>query len=369
MGLGARLAKLEEKAARVIRCAWCRVNLVEDYQQKARGRKVTTDYVMRSCPFCGNAFKVDLERFSAKERESFVLWAYTFQGETYRDERAYAAEQWWMCRSWIQVFSDPEHRRKLEARQRAKQDKPDAYARERAVLKAEADRLAKAEVRRQRREYGPRTFPLVSTLRELKAGLKDLERQPYTSGYVFYPQNEKLARQVLIYARCMEACELVLWGTVEPETAAWIEARMAEIAEFDARREREEKERREREVRGGLAAHTAPATRMSPPPASEYRQEPEAPVSRFRTNGSAVPRSSLVIDPTSAHVPTDAVGNSIPVADFYDPNHPDAVQFQRSTPPDPTQGLTIADVTAEREQSRKSRLYYRPDDYEGDRRY
>jgi hypothetical protein len=39
MRLGARLDKLEEKAGRVIRCAWCRYSLIDGHQQKARGAK------------------------------------------------------------------------------------------------------------------------------------------------------------------------------------------------------------------------------------------------------------------------------------------------------------------------------------------
>lgn len=68
-----------------------------------------------------------------------------------------------------------------------------------------------------------------------------------------------------------------------------------------------------------------------------------------------MPRNPLMIDPEAVRVPDPAdpsdggvVGNSIPVAEFYDPNHADAVQFQRSTPPDPTRGLKAKDMDAER---------------------
>ncbi|HEX8146585.1 MAG TPA: hypothetical protein VF591_05355 [Pyrinomonadaceae bacterium] len=391
MGLAAWLARLEEKAARVIRCAWCRVSLIDDHQQKARGRTVTTDYVMRSCVFCGNEFKVGLEGLTPRERESLMLWAYTYNGETYRDERAYAAREWWMCRAWVRVFTEPEHRRALTARQQQKAAKPDAYARERAELKEEADRLTKAEERRQRREYGPRTFPLVATLRALKAELKDLDVRPYTTGYGRPSAAEKLARQVLVYARCMAACELVVWDAVDEMTAAMIEARAAEVTAFEdarAEKEREEAERlreaaeqratREGERAAGDGFGDAPV--RTPPADRDERMREiitqhstfDAPVPRFRKDPSAaVPRNPTVFDPEAAHVPDapGVTGNSIPVANFYDPNHPDAVQFQRSMPADPMRGLTIDDLDAERARGDAARRYYRGEYYDGDRRY
>jgi hypothetical protein len=80
----------------------------------------------------------------------------------------------------------------------------------------------------------------------------------------------------------------------------------------------------------------------------------------------------MVIDPEAVRIPdpsNDVAGNSIPVAEFYDPNHPDAVQFQRSTPPDPTRGLTIDDLDAEHKRANDSRRYYRGEYYDDDRRY
>ena len=57
--------------------------------------------------------------------------------------------------------------------------------------------------------------------------------------------------------------------------------------------------------------------------------------SRLRTDPTAaVPRSSIIFDPTAAHVPDPVdpskqmiVGRDVG-PDTYDPNHPDAVQFQ-----------------------------------------
>lgn len=371
MRLGARLAKIEEKAAQVIRCAWCRVSLIDDHQQKARGRTVTADYIMRSCPFCGNEFKVGLEGLTARERESIVLWAYMYSGETYRDARAYAAQEWWTCRAWVRLLTTPPAEARRRLAERNNPGKADRYALERAELKAEADRLKKAEMRRQRRLYGPRTFPLVETLRGLKERLKELQQPRYVPGRVFVTPAEKLAREVLIYARCMEACELVLWGAVEPETAAQIEARSVEVAAFDEararaeeekaraeRERREEAERRERErqARTAVDREVCPLPPAIPPP--------DVPRSRFRKIDAPAPHNPMVCDPTAAHVPEPArmvvpdpsrqlivTGEVGPAT--YDPNHPDAVQFMRSTP----------------EELPDHQKYYRGQYYDGDRQY
>ena len=80
-------------------------------------------------------------------------------------------------------------------------------------------------------------------------------------------------------------------------------------------------------------------------------QASAVPASRFVKPSVVVPRNPMVVDPEAVRVPDPSgeivVGNSIPVADFYDPNHPDAVQFQCSTPRDPTRGLTIDELDAE----------------------
>jgi hypothetical protein len=249
MSLGGRLARLERQAGRVVRCAWCRYHLINDFDVKARGGTPSRDFVWRSCRWCGHRFKDPLDSLTPKQRETYLLWAYTFDGETYRDERAFAAEKWWVYHATLSYLLKPPKRRVRDDSR-----KPDRYERGRAELKAEADRLVERAREQQERLYGPRTFPLVATLGGIEEGLEVLDQRPYSPGFVYYPEHEKRARRVLIYARCMEACELVLWGEAEPETLAEIEARSAEVAAFEEvrereRREREEKERREREER------------------------------------------------------------------------------------------------------------------------
>jgi hypothetical protein len=94
--------------------------------------------------------------------------------------------------------------------------------------------------------------------------------------------------------------------------------------------------------------------RHYPPPVAASNCLPRG----FRRPDAVVPLNPMVFDPEAAHVP-----------DVYDQNHPDATLFQRSTPPDPTRGLTVDDVESEQGRTRGSARDYRPDEYEGDLLY
>lgn len=277
--LSTKLAKLEEAAKRVVRCAWCRYHLVpsvkpslmNDTRKASEAARASSVEV--SCPFCGSKYLQNVGGVTPEEKESFFLWYRKYDGETYRDEQAFAAKRWWAYRWIVQGILYP-----APYRAPASQHKPTRYERERALLKEQADRLEKDAKEREKRLYGPRAFPLVATLEGIAEGLKELERRPYTPGFVYYPPDEKKARQLLIYARLMEACELALWGEARPGTLAEIEARSAEVAAFEETREREkrekeERERREREERErqrlerlGASVPTTPRPAVAPRP-------------------------------------------------------------------------------------------------------
>lgn len=360
MRLGARLAKLEEKAPAVLRCAWCRYSLVEDVQVKAAGGEITREFVMRSCRWCGNEFRIPLDSYTPKEREAYLLWAYLFDGETYRDERAFAAKRWCVARQYVRFLREPEKRIAARALRKQPDRKADKYAQERAALKEESDALVNSARERQKRLYGPRTFPLVATLEAFEVELKALNKSTYESGYVYRTAEEKGACMGLIYARIMRECELALWGEPEPDTLAEIEGRTVEVAEYEAERalkaEAEAREREERDkarrledeartrriVEAGMIQKPAPVGTPKKEDSGagawlrDYEPPPEQPVSRFRKTGGPVTHDLVVI----------------PEPGGYDPNHPDAVQFQRSTPEKPLE-----------------RRYYRGENYEGDPRY
>jgi hypothetical protein len=269
MNLGARLAKLEQRTMGVLRCAWCRYSLVNVDDGGGRGRGEANSpeaFVWKTCRWCGNRYRQMLPDLSPREREALLLWYHTFDGETYRDERAYAAQRWWSFR-WSKLAlaeeavetealpaANPAYRGNY-GRGKVERLKESRAVRERRELKeAATEQLRKARAREERL-YGPRIFPLVETLKELGkdcahyAHLYDKE-----DGHQARSPAEIKARQLLAYARCMEACELVLLGGVEPETRAEIEARTAEAdvlreKRLEEKREKEEREKREREER------------------------------------------------------------------------------------------------------------------------
>src|ERR1043165_751952 len=270
--LSASVRKLEEAAKRVVRCAWCRYYLVPSVEPsltkdtRKASESAHASSVEVSCPFCGSKYLQNVGGMTPRERESILLWFHKYDGETYRDERAFAAKRWWAYRWIVQGSLYP-----APYRPPAPERKPTRHERERALLKEQADRLEKDAKEREKRLYGPRAFPLVAMLEGIAEGLKELERKPYTPGFVYYRAEEKRARQLLIYARLMEACELALWGEARPDTLGEIEARSAEVSAFEetrgrGKREKEEKERREREERERQRLEREAAARPPPPP-------------------------------------------------------------------------------------------------------
>jgi hypothetical protein len=233
--------------------------------------------------------------------------------------------------------------------------------------------VVEAAKARERKLYGPRSFPLVEHLLPLREDLPDFAHsydgdQPRSIA-------ERKALQLLAFARCMAECEKVLWGEVEPDTAREIEQRASEAETLAEARRREKRERAEREQleraerereRLERSRGTLGAAGRAAPTAEPIRPTQESPVPRFRAPDAPAPRS---FDPTSAHVPEPArmvtfpdpadpskrmiVGRSIG-PETYDPNHPDAVQFQRSSSP---------------EDLPDHERYYRGEYYDGDPHY
>jgi hypothetical protein len=272
MSLGARLARLEAKAEAVVRCAWCRYHLVSftpalraKIEQKDGGERPVV-YDIFTCPWCGHKFQQALGRVTEREAESLRLWYHKFDGETYTDERAYAAWRWWHFRWEKQITEQADEDAPRPAaspvyggsygRGRQERPKESRAVRARRELKEEAVVLVRKAREREKRLYGPRTFPLEEALKELA---KDCAHYMHShdkedSGYRARSAAEVKARQLLAYAGCMEACELALWGEVEEETARALATLPAEAERLEEtgraeKREKEERERREREER------------------------------------------------------------------------------------------------------------------------
>jgi hypothetical protein len=257
MGLSARLTRLERRAAVVLRCAWCRCHLVSVLPPQ----EAAESCIWKTCRFCGNRYRQSVGNHSAREVETLLLWYHTYDGETFRDERAYAAKKWWEFRWEKQALErasagPPRAAANLAyrgnyGRGRQERWKETRAVREQRELREEAEALLRKAATREARKYGPRTFPLVEVLRGMKKYDHDFT---YDVGYERRGDEEKATLHLLHLARCMEACEVVLWGETEPETLTEIgklEAKAETLAEERrrAKREKEEAERLEREHR------------------------------------------------------------------------------------------------------------------------
>lgn len=372
MNLDARLARLERKAEKVLRCAWCRCSL--SVAGAGRGaedsRAAGGSFVWKTCRWCGNMFRLMLPDLSEREREALLLWYHTFDGETYRDERAYAAQHWWRFRWSKQALEEAADEAPPSAanpaywgkygRGQKEQPKESRAVRERLELKEAATAQLRKARAREERLYGPRAFPLEETLKELEkdcahyAHLYDKE-----DGYRARSADEIKARRLLAYARCVEACELVLWGEAEGETAhalADLPAEVERLAEAGRaeKREQEERARREREDRERQRLERLSAASPEPP-----RPARRALDSDFW--GQEAPDGPVMVPP--------------PIEDIIAANCPGYVRSEGAAPRDPD-GLERIVVPAvphpktPRDVSRlPDRLKYRAPRWDGDTNY
>ena len=165
MSLAARLSKLEERAPLALRCAWCLYSLRNTPADEADQTPEAGGYVLRHCPFCGTEYRASVRGHTRREIESFLLWDGKVNGETYRDERAFAAMEWWVFSSHARAI-----RRRRERDERAASKpyvapkaKPEVKetkeVREYRERKERAFALLHRDAELQERLYGPRTFP------------------------------------------------------------------------------------------------------------------------------------------------------------------------------------------------------------------
>jgi hypothetical protein len=301
--------------------------------------------------------------------------------DRFRDPKTFAAEHWYATRvgahKWVASYRrfkeglPPVHRPSAYA-----VPKPADKVEKRAV-ETKREREARLERGRafvrlmrskEKKEYGPHSFPLAAQVKAINAE----KVETIIPGVGRMPWGEQSACEALKCFRVLELCEVAIWGEVLDETrealaemSSAVEAFVVEREQAAAEKLRQEEERRaedeqrraEREQQRARADYTA-ASAVTP-----IRPAQESPVPRFRAPAA---RS---FDLTGAHVPEPArmvtvpdpadpsknmvLGRSIG-PETYDPNHPDAVQFQRSSSP-----KDLPD----------HERYYRGEYYDGDPRY
>lgn len=370
MNVRAKLGRLEKAAGVGVMCLACKRSLILYADTLKRTRR--EDRHVRPCPECGFPSFTILDGFNERER---ALILETFYGEQPRTlagrQRNYAAQVYYFVHPAgraVQAVAEREEKRLRDLKPPGEAARTQLKVldewRARQAEQVAARRLRLSEEEDEaREERKAKSAPTMAAIESARAASTSSPGQR--------------SDEELYFLRVMAGLEPIIFGETLPETLARIEAHERKVREAKEAHEREarereeryERERREREERRRLEAEERERARQERAGVIVPRVvTPPAAVSRFRTDPTAaVPRSSMVFDPTAAHVPEPArmvvpdpadpsrqlivTGDVVPAT--YDPNHPDAVQFMRSTP----------------EKLPDHQKYYRGEYYDGDRRY
>ena len=383
MSVKVRLARLERAAGVGQMCLGCKRGLIL-YSDTIRHTR-PEDLVVRPCDACGFPSFTIIGGYS--ERELALLRGLFFSPDASPPRTLAERQRHYAAQLYYYILPRTHEIRKIGEREegrlrglsvrsesaRAQLKVLDEWkAREEDAKAARRLKLSEEE-EAAREERRAKAAPTMAVIERVKAAHTSAGRSP------------KRPAERLYYLQLMAELEVLVYGETLWETQAKIETLRREEQEKQEREEREARERSERLERERLereeryrrereqrererlererarlqaAAPVGTPKKESGAWLRDYKPEEPAPASRFRNPDVTVPRNPMVFDPEAAHVP-----------DAYDPNHRDAVQFQRSTPPDPTRGLTVDDVEAHQERVRNAVRYYRGEYYDGDRRY
>ena len=364
MNVRAKLERLEKAAGVGVMCLACKRSLILYADTLKRTRR--EDRHVRPCPECGFPSFTILDGFNERER---ALILETFYGEQPRTlagrQRNYAAQVYYFVHPAgraVQAVAEREEKRLRDLNPPGKAARTQLKVldewRARQAEQVAARRLRLSEEEDEaREERKAKSAPTMAAIESARAASTSSPGQR--------------SDEELYFLRVMAGLEPIIFGETLPETLARIEAHERGVREAAERKEREDREREERRERERLEREERyrlereERERERQERAGEWVPRPVAPVgtpekegqsvvvSRFRKDPAApVSPSALVIDPTCAHVPADSgafqdkgtgplpgfIAPSAPeparmarFPDEYDPNHPDAVQFQRWT--------------------------------------
>ena len=93
MSLSSRVARLEIKQKRILRCAWCRFILIDLPQAVGQDYHNAPDSTMpTTCWFCGTRYLVPLLGLNNYQREAYDLIYNSHPAKQFTDERVHTAE-------------------------------------------------------------------------------------------------------------------------------------------------------------------------------------------------------------------------------------------------------------------------------------
>lgn len=284
MNLNARLARLEATHKRILRCLWCRYSLRTITLKRSGGEVKTDDYLWVKCWSCGTPYVMSLKGRTARQREIYKLIQTSHPTKLFNDERVHTA-QIWLSLSSSQVKGWRASKRQIMDLRRGK--KPPASSgqlapwqktaeqrkqeREQESIKTQAtafDMRRNEEWKRQAK--GPDSFPIDKVLDEIKSrydlsnygeamkeyvrasGLADEDgAYSYSDAISEFKRAAVACHQRLSALKRREACEVLLWGAVEPNTLeeiAFFEARIEYLPDIARRALAKEKEKQRLEA-------------------------------------------------------------------------------------------------------------------------
>jgi hypothetical protein len=259
MNLVSRVAKLETKHKRILRCPWCRFALRDVPPPVVKHYSVTPDSVLKTtCWYCGTSYVIPLRDQNKQQREVLSLIHNSHPTKQFIDERVHAALIWsHLYHSEIKAYEET----KREQTARGNRQQPtspyssgrgsgtwndETAKRKFEMLEQRALEFCQAQLERfERLASGPESFPLDKTIEQIEQDYptsgydKQIDELLQSFGFEKYSQAASSLRSAL--ATCnlhlqnlkkREACEVVIWGRSLPAT-------LEEISFFELEKQRE----------------------------------------------------------------------------------------------------------------------------------
>ena len=242
MSLVTRVARLERTHKGVLRCYWCRLALSDVPPSMQKQHDATSDSVLRTqCWHCGTKYVVPLRGLNEHQREALALIYNSHPTKQFTDERIHAASIWYFpYRSEVKEYQDAQqkqpvsqnlHMRPGNRAPRFLGVREERYKRERGELMSKAVEFIQTQTERYKRMAdGPEFFPLDQTIKEIEKQFPtayDPAMDDLIRGLDFEKYSPLASRLRSALALCnlhlqrlkkREACEIVLWSKLLPET-------------------------------------------------------------------------------------------------------------------------------------------------------
>jgi hypothetical protein len=247
MALAARVAKLEAKHKQVLRCFWCRFSLRDVPPPMQKSNIVVPDSVLpTTCRFCGTKFVVPLPGLNDRQREAVALIYNSHPTKQFTDERVHAAP------IWLQLYHSEVTRYDKSQQEQANSDRSGqnrystSYNRTRGSLSSMEQKAKRDREELEQRAFefhhaqterfkklanGPDTFPLDQAFAQIEKEYptsgydKTIDDFVQSLGFEKYSTATSRLRSALALCNVhlqnlkkREACEIVLWGKLLPET-------------------------------------------------------------------------------------------------------------------------------------------------------